>query len=636
MLHSPSWAAFVRITSLSLALAVTNCGPGVNVAGPSGGAAMSGVVNVPSLTVSTGQTLTVSGPVFINSAGPVQIDGTMSAKPGASVVIVASSFALNGALATNDTVGIVASTITMGSSATIGTPPSSTASGQSTARRAKDQGTSGAGGSVNFNSPNGTITIGGIYGMSGQDASQQAAPNTPGGATNGGNVEIGTVQAVTNIGAAAALAGKSFSGDPTPPQNVTITAPVVGGFGGHGYDDVNGTLSGTTVALMGTGGANGGDVNIVATKTVTISVPVQGGYGGFGGRVGFGASRDFTTAVDAISPGANGVSMVATTGDGGNGGSVDILSPATSGSSIGGTAGDGGSIKFARAGNGGPGGNGGTTTVTLGRLGKNGDPQPQGLRFAAPLVELSGGGSGGASIDAQHSGGAGGSVVITLPSGYTPPVPGFWSITNYANGANGFPNCPNAGTNAGNPGSLTIPFQTYTVKNSFNGANGGQGSPPGTASLGGKDNFGTKIGQDGLPGNLCNGTPNPTATPTPAPSASVMPTPSPSPAPTPTPSGTPSPVASGTYGIVIVTPPSITFTGIGNSQTVTATQSGNSGNTFTAGPISCPPGTGGTASITQPSPGTFVLTETSKTSSFTCAGSIMGLGGQVGTFFVTF
>ena len=106
------------------------------------------------------------------------------------------------------------------------------------------------------------------------------------------------------------------------------------------------------------------------------------------------------------------------------------------------------------------------------------------------------------------------------------------------------------------------------------------------------------------------------------------PTPSPTPLPTPTPTPTP------TYGAVILSPATLSFNFPGDVRTVTATQSGNTGNSFTFTGITCP--NSGSGTISQPSAGTFTVTASTTSSGATCSTTITGLGGISAALTMTF
>ncbi|MBV8602791.1 MAG: hypothetical protein JO359_14595 [Candidatus Eremiobacteraeota bacterium] len=110
----------------------------------------------------------------------------------------------------------------------------------------------------------------------------------------------------------------------------------------------------------------------------------------------------------------------------------------------------------------------------------------------------------------------------------------------------------------------------------------------------------------------------------------VQPTPTPSPTPVPTPTTSPTPPPQ--YGPVMLSPSFIALTP-GQSATVTASQSGNAGNQFSATTITCP--VSGTGTINQTSPGVFQVTSTQSSAGKTCTAVINGLGGQFTTLGMT-
>jgi hypothetical protein len=113
------------------------------------------------------------------------------------------------------------------------------------------------------------------------------------------------------------------------------------------------------------------------------------------------------------------------------------------------------------------------------------------------------------------------------------------------------------------------------------------------------------------------------------------PRPSPSPGSSPTPTPTPTPGGSA-YGPVILNPTFLQYQFVGQTQTFTATQSGNTGNAFTYLPITCPTGSGGAGTISQPSPGNFSVTVNSPSGTSNCTTGVYGLGGFYATMTMNF
>lgn len=107
-----------RFTCLAIALAIAEVGCGgrgnAPIPSPTAGTVLSGITNVPSLTIPAGQTLNVTSSPFVNSSGPVEIDGSVTVASGASVVFVAPSVTItNAVMAPGGAFDVVSKSITI-------------------------------------------------------------------------------------------------------------------------------------------------------------------------------------------------------------------------------------------------------------------------------------------------------------------------------------------------------------------------------------------------------------------------------------------------------------------------------------------------------------------------------------------
>jgi hypothetical protein len=567
---------------LGVAVLLAGCGRTAFTA-PHATSAPAGVQHVGSFTVPAGQTLIVSIPTAIFATGHVEIDGTIAFSGAGSLAIFGPSVTVAGTIGTRP-VGAAARRGRRPARGAKRIPADASAGAGPGLLIASDNLDLQAGAYVDAPGPceiaaltdSGTITIAGeLTAHSGADASASAPPGTAPGATPGGSVQIGTAQALADVIAVSTRAGTPVT--PAEPNLVTVSGKIFGGNGGDGYDDVEGSVSGTTVTLSASDGAAGGIVAIVAETVNIAGGTLDGGFGGAGGSAGTDFVEVFATQVDGTGENAPGDDLVATVGGGGNGGNVSIVAEVLGAAAeeLGGDGGDNGILTAARAGNGGPGGNGGSTNITLRAHGSNGTPAPPPPAFST-TISLNGGGSGGSSNTSSVPGGSGGAVAIGGPGTFGNVAIAF---TNYANGGDGYGICrvtpPGPGTNGGKAMSLVDNFLPYGAKNSFNGGNGGDGNPTfGDGMPAGKDQTGKKIGLDGTSGVICVGIePTPTPTPSPTPRATPVPSPTPSPTPgVPTPTPTPTPVGS-IYGPLIVNPSSGKSSS-GATQTFTVTQTG--------------------------------------------------------------
>ncbi len=505
-------------------------------------------MNVTSLTIPAGQTVTVPSSLTITSSGPVEIDGTMAIAPGAAVAIYAAGpITINGSFSSTQPSTSGTLRRTAAGRRPLDNPPAAVNhvfDSPSITWNSINNGTSfNPGDGVSLVTPDatGTITINTIIklkgGSSGSDPTKE--PGAAGGAQQGGSIEIGTDIAKID----ANLAGFNKAG---APATLTISGYLFAGNGGNGASDVNGTVVGDTVMMHSGDGAAGGSVDLAAAATTVTNAAAifSAGLGGNGGPVGYDrAGTQFATKVDGAT-GYKGLNLSAQTGNGGNGGNVSGV-PGTVNASHG-FGGAPGSLDNARAGNGSSGGtvavspglDGGSTTVVVGNYGVDGTGGQSPAEGSGAVVFLSGGGSGGPAGSppaAVAHGGNGGAVTVTggllggaLLGGAVLPNLHF---TNYANGGTGFNGCPLlAGSPGGNGGSVAS-NAAFDFTNSFNGGNGGAGvgpmpAPGGLAGL----SSGKPQGKNGAAGALCSASapsPSPSPSPTPTPAA-----PSPSPSPT--------------------------------------------------------------------------------------------------------
>jgi hypothetical protein len=146
-------------------------------------------------------------------------------------------------------------------------------------------------------------------------------------------------------------------------------------------------------------------------------------------------------------------------------------------------------------------------TLTFGQPGKGGTGSVNGADGLFPVMTFSGGtGATPACIDVVCGrGGNGGSFTFVLKAG-VPPLPPGVSVVLDAFGSGGYGSgaCGSAGLRGGKGGDLhddpKVPFALQD--GSFNGGDGGPGTPPGAGGEGGTYNQ-TQIGSNGAGGTQC-------------------------------------------------------------------------------------------------------------------------------------
>jgi hypothetical protein len=313
---------------------------------------------------------------------------------------------------------------------------------------------------------------------------------------------------------------------------IGASARIETGNGGHGYDDRLGRDLGRpnpchaphgtggnrhTLDLLGTDGGRAGDIRLLGRTLVVRADDVEVGRGGDGGFAGAGIHAPNGAAGHA------GTDISARSGSGGRGGSIvapGYRFPA-------GRGGDAGDVR-AGAGNGAPGCDGGETRVALGEPGQNGREGPPPKERARPgLISLADGAKGSEPADADHTGGDGGDVSIGVPfsrptkaerqQGRKPePLVEAIRIGFYASGGDGYHDCRKGrpvtrGTDGGAGGRLSAAASVpVDVIGSFNGGDGGEGEPPGSAGPAGKPGGklvdSTRSFVPGMDGEHCPGT----------------------------------------------------------------------------------------------------------------------------------
>lgn len=469
-----------NLTYLAVAtIIILGCGGGGSGSGDTGDTGLSGIINTSTFSIPAGQTQTASGDLTIVASDAINIAGTLKVNPGVNVTF----FANNG--------------ITVPGTIGVGVLPSQPGRGYGSKKfifsspntNISSDCTFGPGVNVVFVGGTGatnTVTLTG-------DVRCQVAPAGVGRSAQGdggGAILIGSSQALS-IATAAGL-------EPSVPQTVSIDSNLVAGDGGHGGDDVAGSVvTRTTTGISGRGG-DGGNVEISAVTSITYGLaatlrPGKGGDGGWVGRV-TGSANGHLKGVDGTANSEVGGPMNITCGTGGNAGAVVTTAPTTNGTpTIDPQVGGNGGCPFIKGGNGGPGGNGSTMTITIGLCGLNSDGNRATVATAIELLEGNGG-NGTATLP----GGNGGTVNLTTNG----------CLNNFmidcCRGGNGYDGAAQtpavAGTNGGNGGTITADGPlTYTYR-SFNGGDGGNFSDGGTETNGGAQGTLTGTGGIGIAG----------------------------------------------------------------------------------------------------------------------------------------
>jgi hypothetical protein len=327
-----------------------------------------------------------------------------------------------------------------------------------------------------------------------------------------GNLEIGTPTAIAMTKRASREAGvvkQAYAYG-----YVMILNRIFPATGGAGANDLKGVFSppSDTWSFHPGNGGRGGNVSIVTgtADALTIGGLVTAGTGGAGG--GFDAASLNGTEAE---PNAENLSVVQSSG--GAGGSVNVTANSIDGTLVfrGGSGGAPGPASAA----GGDGysdqysgvGNGGNVTLSLGRVGKAGTGPANGADGTFPAMTFSGG-TVATPATCCAAGGLGGTFTLTRNPG-VPPLPNGASVVLDAFGTGGYgasgysagPPCT-PGYNGGKGGDLyNIGKELVSLVNgSFDGGDGGGGTPPGNGGPGGMDHYlGTQIGSNGVNGTPC-------------------------------------------------------------------------------------------------------------------------------------
>lgn len=494
--------------ALSL-IAVAGCGGGGESSVP-----ISGLMNVSQFTIPAGQTRLVTGDLTVVATGDITIAGTLQVPPGVTTTFISKT-----AVLVSGTIQPApgrasyksdrARAIEVAPGAYVASP---LATFSGTVKLPAGTGFTYTGLKVPLVSPNINIT-GSVTAGNGADSQAAGKPGE-----DGGSIEIGTASAIaalTKLAEGHLLPVESVA----KPDKTTISGKLTAGDGGHGFDDGDGLTAGV-LGFAGTGGGDGGSVNVAGDTIDLTGAAIAAGRGGRGGHAGQGPNGTVKHAADGASDGAAGQAVVSDSGNGGNGGSVTLTSPKiTVILGTAGAGGDAGSVS-ASAGNGKGGGRGGNTFVFPGVKGNRG----QGA-VASPIVALAArvtlvdGGNGGASDGPTIKGGNGGSVEVLTRTGAKAEVNGPVSISNYSRGGAGSGFCAtNAppGSSGGNGGVLTIMGVAHKeTGDAFWGGDGGTGCGPGPGGKAGTDDAGKEVGQDGADGPACDKCTNKTAFDTP-------------------------------------------------------------------------------------------------------------------------
>ena len=317
---------------------------------------------------------------------------------------------------------------------------------------------------------------------------------------------------------------------------VAIHAPIRSGDGGPG--GVKGMTEGraglcrggpgpATTVKTGSGGTGGVIAISGASPQALLFVPsldLRSGDGGHGGDVG---TSEHPLRGGITPPEHSGLGLVAVTGNGGDGGDILVSheGSAEPPTHLGtpGRGGRAGSAYLSPGDGGEPNCNGGNGTALLGRDGRPGAGTltPPATPTVDADFEQGGDGAGPATSAHDPSGGNGGVMTVGLDP---TPEPGATaeprvsvSALKSGNGGNGFDGCapspPKAGGAGGMGGQLvikTLGHVAVIAHQSFNGADGGGGLPPGARGEAGTTNFADAINiasfDPGANGVACPGT----------------------------------------------------------------------------------------------------------------------------------
>ena len=462
----------------------------------------SGTYEVGDLHVPAADTFTIQGDVMLLSSGTVTLEGGLILLPGATLSVAADSLTFAGLLAVGS--GPAAVAPLGGASARVDGESAGEATVNLFARRLRIEAPIEGVGIALATVEGGRIDVlAALTGNVGAASGERGVDGAPGGPVHVGDVV-----------ASDAFAGVSVNDLPAGvPALIVVSAPVRGGRGGDGFDDLVGIAEGLDVSAFGSNGGRGGNVVIRAAELDADGDFIAAGAGGFGGSCGirqFGESTSLA-ALDAEAPGQAGGDVVCFTGHGGQGGSVDVSAvERILGGYVGGLGGPPGAARL-RAGNGGPGGRGGNVELRAGLGGADGRPAPETV-IAAVSVVVRSGGIGGDGNAPGMAGGAGGSILLVDAAGNALPLSSPIEIIGpAANGGDGYSGCvatPFIPGGAGGAAGLLVlnggPFPVLTGDSSFIGGDGSDGRAPGAPGSGGTDDTGRLLGRAGTPGDACN------------------------------------------------------------------------------------------------------------------------------------
>jgi hypothetical protein len=477
--------------------------------------AVGGVIKTSAWRVPKGETWSVEGRgLTVIAKSEIEIAGTLLVKPGTRIAFFAPTFVLSGRiyipknLATNlplRSAQPAANDVISACAASIGAGPGDSPGYVQLVIPFGDN--------LYVTAPSKSCNLreNGIALLAGSPGNIAVAGLQDGAA--GGDLEIGTATAIAAAKRAAREAGDVVQA--YAPASVEFDTNILGARGGAGATDAAGVQAspGTWTFRPGNGGHGG---NVIVETTVASIVPAGSSFALFAGSGGSGGGIGGVGApsLDGTASAPNAGNLTIVQSSGANGGSASIKALYVSGGlvTIGGDGGTPGNVSYA-GGNGFAGsissiGNGGGVALAVARAGTGGAGETKGVDAVFPEMSFSGG--TGATPDnglglGTVAGGKGGSFTLSLKPG-APPLPSGVSVLLDAFGTGGYGagSCGSAAFSGGSGGSLfdaqKIPFELQN--GSFDGGDGGSGTPPGLGGSGGT--FGlTQIGANGLAGKQC-------------------------------------------------------------------------------------------------------------------------------------
>jgi hypothetical protein len=477
-----------RVAAMAFALAVL--GPPLGCGGLGGGGSsrldLMGTLDVDSFVIPPGQTRRVVGNLRVNSKGPITIAGTLLIQEGFEVILAAEGpLVIDGEIAPDE--GRASS---RGGDAGDLFFTGSVVDTQGKDLRAPQ-------GSSIFMAPrtsDGQVRMLGANIRAGKGRSGVARKER---GQNGGSVDVGSQQAL------AAFADRGIT--VAVPSLVLVISSVRSGAGGDGAKDEVGVRTAEEALYESGDGGDGGDVRLDGAD-----VHLGGGHdrlisgwGGSGGAIN-------AKGRDGVVLGESGENVRLVVGKGGNGGDIRIngeLPPL--GKSDFGQGGIPGAF-IAEAGNGAPSGDGGNLEVIVGNPGVRRSDNALPNENSWPEVRIRGG-NGGAAAAATTPAGQGGTFWISSPD-FTKAAVRRVLLQGAGKGGDGYNGCKlnptDRGSNGGTAKTLTMKGLLHTTESpSFTGGHGGHGDlakgGPGMRGIGGFDDFGNKLGQDGNQGLGC-------------------------------------------------------------------------------------------------------------------------------------